>query len=307
MEHLWIWGAVTAAVCQALRYAGLKELNQHLPAFVTSYARIIFALPLLLVHLAVVLWWTNAPLPAMSPRFFVYSALTAAGQFFGTVLLVRLFRLGNFAVGTMIARADAMMTAVIGTLLFSERVTSGGWIAIAVTVAGVMIISAARMPAAAWAAGETSLGGLLFGPATRLGLVIALINGLSFLTLREAILELKSSGGFMVDAAVAGTAMTLISCVLLGVYLMVSDRANLLRLRHHLPVAGFIGFVSGIGTAAWFLATALTNASYVAAVGQVQIVVALAISRYWFRETTRPLELAGIAVILVGVLMFRFL
>ena len=35
---------------------------------------------------------------------------------------------------------------------------------------------------------------------------------------------------------------------------------------------------------------ALTNASYVAAVAQVQIVFVLAISRYWFRETIRPLR-----------------
>ena len=55
----------------------------------------------------------------------------------------------------------------------------------------------------------------------------------------------------------------------------------------------------------WYLASALTNASYVAAVAQVQIVFVLIISRFWFREQIRPLELAGIAVILAGVLLFR--
>ena len=37
----------------------------------------------------------------------------------------------------------------------------------------------------------------------------------------------------------------------------------------------------------------------------VQIVFALLISRYWFRESIRAIELAGIGLSLVGVLMFR--
>ena len=36
-----------------------------------------------------------------------------------------------------------------------------------------------------------------------------------------------------------------------------------------------------------------------------QIVFSLLLSRYWFKETIRPMELVGIATILVGVLMFR--
>ena len=30
MSNLWIWATVAAAFCQALRYAGLKTLNQSL-------------------------------------------------------------------------------------------------------------------------------------------------------------------------------------------------------------------------------------------------------------------------------------
>ncbi|MFM9941436.1 MAG: EamA family transporter [Hyphomicrobiaceae bacterium] len=305
MEQLWIWASVLAALCQALRYASLKELNQHLPAFVTSYARVLFALPILLVHLGLMLWWTGAALPAMNAAFFFYTGLTAAGQFLGTVLMMRLFRLGNFAVGTMLAKADAVMTAVIGTLLFREQISGGGWIAILVTVAGVMLTSAGRMPATAWRAGDITLTSMLFGPATRLGLVIALVNALAFLALREAILALGGKGGVALDAAVAGTVMTLLSCVFLGAYLLATDRPNLMRIGSHVRLCSVVGLASAFGTLLWFLATALANASYVAAVAQVQIVFALALSRYWFLESITRLELVGIAIILAGIMLFR--
>lgn len=307
MDYLWIWVSVAAALFQALRYAALKELNKHLSAFVTGYARVLFALPLLAAHLAGVLWLRDAPFPAMSPRFLLLAGFGSLGQFLGTVLMVRLFQLGNFAVGTMLAKTDAVMTALLGTALFTEIISGAGWLAILVTVAGVMMVSAARfrLMSAGTAGGGGSRGPLLLGPATRLGLLIALVNALSFLVLREAILDLRSGAGPAVDAAVAGTVMTAMSCVLIGAWLLATDRAGLKGIGRHLGICSIAGIASALGTLLWFLATALTNASYVAAVAQVQIAFALALSRFWFKERILPLELAGIATILAGVLLFR--
>ena len=305
MDYLWIIAAVLAALCQALRYGSLKELNKHFPVLLTSYARVVFGLPILLAHAGGMLFANGAPIPPLTVKFWVLTALVASGQFFGTMLMVRLFQIGNFAVGTMLAKADAVMTAIIGTLLFSEVISGGGWIAILVTVAGVMVVSLGRLPTGSLREGNASLAGLVLGPATRIGLLIAVVNAICFLLLREAILTVKSSGGAALDAALAGAAMSLISSVSLGAWLLATDRQGLMRLGRFLPLCCFAGLASGLGTLFWFLGTALTNASYVAAVAQVQIVFAFAISRYWFRETVRPIELAGIAVILAGVLLFR--
>ncbi len=306
MDYLWIWASVAAALFQALRYASLKELNKHLPVMVTGYARVLFALPLLVAYPAIMLWAKDVPLPAMSAKFLLFTALGSLGQFLGTVLMVRLFQLGNFAVGTMLAKTDAVMTALIGTILFTEIITGAGWVAILVTVAGVLTVSAARFNLGTAAASRSaSLGAMLLGPSTRLGLLIALVNAVSFLLLKDAVATLKSPGGPAVDAAVAGAALTLMSCAMIGIWLVITDRDGLMRIGRHLRLCWFAGIASALGTLLWFLATALTNASYVAAVAQVQIVFALAISRLWFKETILPLELAGIAVILGGILLFR--
>ena len=301
MPYLWIWATVLAALFQALRYAALKELNKHLSATVTGYARILYATPLMVVFLVATLWTSGEPMPRIGVWFVALCVLGSIGQFMSTVLMVRLFRIGNFAVGTMLAKTDAVITALIGTLFFTEAISRWGWVAIVVTVTGVTLVSAARTTLRQ---GAASLGELLLVPATQLGLLIALVNALSYLVLREAIRSVSGSGP-EVAAALAGTVMTLSSCAILTGWLLVTDREGMARMRQFPFLCWFAGIASALGTGLWFLAAALTNVAYVAAVAQIQIVFALAISHFWFRETIRPLEIAGIGVILAGVLMFR--
>ncbi|MEL7303725.1 MAG: EamA family transporter, partial [Pseudomonadota bacterium] len=70
-------------------------------------------------------------------------------------------------------------------------------------------------------------------------------------------------------------------------------------------IIGFIGVTSALGSIAWFVAFAIQNASYVRAVGQIEVVFTLLISWLYFREKLTPIELGGIAVTVLGVLMFR--
>ena len=305
MEHLWIIASLAAAFFQALRYAALKELNQHLSALVTTYVRMLFGLPFLLAYMAVLLAWTDTPLPATNLRFWVFCSITAVAQVVMTLMVVRLFRLGNFAVGLMLTRADVILTAIIGSVLFSEVINGWGWVAIGITVAGVLAASAGRMGPAAWAGGDVRMIDVLFGPATQIGMASALCAAVSYLILREAILALDPALGPAVRSAAAGVGMTIVSFSVVGVWLAVTNLEGLLRIRQWPWLCTLAGFASAAGTICWFLAAALTNVSYVAAVTQVQIVFALAFSRYWFKETIRPLELAGIGLILAGVLLFR--
>ena len=305
MEHLWIIASLGAAFFQALRYAALKELNQHLSALVTTYVRMLFGLPFLLAHMAALLAWTGTPVPATNVRFWTFCSITAVAQVVMTLMVVRLFKLGNFAVGLMLTRADVILTAIIGSVLFSETISTWGWVAIALTVGGVLCASAGRMAPSAWASGEVRMIDVLFGPATQIGMASALCAAVSYLILREGILALDPALGPAVRSAAAGVGMTAVSFVLVGVWLAATNLKDLLRIRQWPGLCTLAGFASAAGTICWFLAAALTNVSYVAAVTQLQIGFALLFSRYWFRETIRPLEMAGIGLILAGVLMFR--
>lgn len=305
MEHLWIAESAAAALFQSLRYAILKELNKQLSALVATYVRIIFSFPLQIAYVSLVLMLTGASLPPVNLRFLVCTALTGIGQFLGTAMMIRLFQLGNFAVGTMLTKSDVILTALIGTAFFSEQISTVGWIAILITVLGVLIVSTARMPASAWRQRGVGLLDQMVGKATRLGLAIGLINAVAYLLLKEAMLSLDQATPPVVRAAFSGFGMTLFSVVLLGAWLLCTEREGLARIRHHQRAGWSLGLLSALATIMWYLATISSNASYVAAVAQVQIVFSLLLSRYWFKETIRPMELVGIATILGGVLMFR--
>jgi drug/metabolite transporter (DMT)-like permease len=305
MDYLWILSSIAAAFFQSLRLGALKQLNQTLSIMVTSYVRVLFGLPFLLVYLLSVMLATNQPLPPASTRFLIFSCSAAITQFLGTAVLVRLFQIGNFAVGTMLQKTDVLMTAVIGSLLFSELISAGGWLAILVTAAGVMLISAGRLPGAAGAALQLSIRELVFGRTILVGLLTGLLFALSYLSLREAILTLDPALGPVMRSAFAAVAMTAWSFLILGPWLLLVEREGLKRIRGAPWLCTFLGFTSALGTIFWFIASALANVSYVAAVAQVQTVFTLAISWFYFGERIGRLELAGIAVIVAGLLLFR--
>jgi drug/metabolite transporter (DMT)-like permease len=305
MSNLWIWASVGAAFFQALRYAALKVLNRHLSTGVTTYVRVFFTLPILVAYLLAVLHWTGEPLPAIDRTFLAYSAAAAITQFTGTVLIVRMFQLGNFAIATLIIKADVIMTALIGTAFFSERISSVGWVAILVTIVGVIVTSLGRPPIAADGPGAARAGFLTQAKPTLLGLGAALIYSLSYLFLREAILALDPASGPVVRSALGAVAMTAISVLMVGAFLLATQPRELLRMFQFQGLCWFIGAASAFGSIGWFLASALTNASYVAAVAQVQVGFTLLLSYFYFGERIRRIEIAGIVVIVGGLILFR--
>ena len=62
-----------------------------------------------------------------------------------------------------------------------------------------------------------------------------------------------------------------------------------------------------IGSICWFTAFALQNASYVRAVGQIEVVFTLLVSGLYYRERISASEYAGITLTVLGVLMFRLM
>ena len=289
MDHLWIPITLATALMQALRFAVLKVMNWRLTTSASSYARAVFGLPWLVAYLLLALHVTQDPIPEFAPAFWAYSIAAGLAQFTGTALIVYLFQTRNFAVGTMLFKTDVILTALIGSYLFSEVVTAKGWLAICVTVVGVMLASAGKFSAKDFRSGDVGMLAALFGRTTQLGLFIGLIFALSYLFLREAIISIDSGGPFT-RAAWGAVAMSGTQLVIVGVWLAATEPRSLLEILR-MPAAGMLlGIVSGLGTIGWFVASALQNASYVAAVAQSQVIFTLGISWFYFRERVTALD-----------------
>lgn len=303
-QHIWIPIAITSALCQTIRTAAMKVLNRDLSLMVSTYVRFLFGLPILAGYALLVLAWGGEGLPRITVPFVLWTAASSLMQSAGTALLLHLLTLRNFAVGGIFMKADLIFTALLGTALFSEAIMPTGWLAITLAFFGVVLISLARATLPGGGP-RVSLASFLAERSTLIGLGVALTFAISYLTLREATLALAPAS-VIHRGAWAGIMQALLQVVFLGGWLLWREPRGLLRMRHHLGLATFVGTISGIGTITWFTASAMQNSSYVAAVGQVQVVFTLLISWLYFRERILPLELAGIGVIVAGVLLFRF-
>jgi drug/metabolite transporter (DMT)-like permease len=306
MEHVWIALAVMAALMQAVRTAAQKTLNQRMSTLGTTYVRSIFGLPVMLAHLALVTAWFGGGLPPLNGRFLIDTFLGAATQVLATMLLIRMMRLRDFAVGTMLTKVDIVMTALIGMLFFSESVSPIGFMALLIVLCGVILMSLGKTGlAGVKAAGGGGILAALTSEATRVALACAFLFTLSYLFLREATLAIAAGGGVAWRGAWTVVIATAMQVVFVGIWLALREPATFTQIRPNWKLSTFIGITSAIGSIGWFTAFSMQNASYVRAVGQVEVVFTLLISWAYFRERIRPLEYAGIAATVAGVLMFR--
>lgn len=302
MELIWIPISIVGALMQAVRTAAQKSLNQRLSIMTTTYVRSIFGMPFLLAYLWVVKAGTGEALPALNTAFVLHSIGASISQVAATVFLIQLFTLRNFVVGTTLTKTDVMMTALIGIPLFSEVITGSGWIAIALSVTGVIMISIARAGGKNFFVASED-GGVPGLKSTLVGLASGFGFCLSYLFLREASLSLES-GGFLMRAACTVVAVTGLQVVALGIWLAAREPSGLVAMFPNWRLCSFIGFTSALGSICWFTAMTIENASYVKAVGQVETIFTLLISYLYFREKLNPAEFIGIAVIVAGVLIF---
>jgi len=305
MEHLWIALTVMGALLQAVRTAAQKTLNQRMSTLGTTYVRSFFGLPIMIAYLALLLGLHGGGAPPLKFSFFAYMVAGALVQVLATMLLIRMFRLRDFAVGTMLTKVDIVMTALVGMMFFSERLTVAGFSALLVVLAGVLLLSIGKTGLKPLTVGSGGIGPALRSESTRVALTCAFLFTLSYLFMREATLAIYDDGTAAWRGAWTVTIVTAMQVVFVGVWLLVREPQTFAQIRPNLGISSFIGLTSAVGSIGWFTAFALQNASYVRAVGQIEVVFTLLISSLYFRERILPLEAAGIAVTIVGVLMFR--
>ncbi len=287
----WVFWTLIAATMQAVRTAGQKQLSLSVSPLGTTMVRYLFGLPFAVVYL-IVLLADRVGLPPVNATFLIAGFLAAILQIVATVLLIRLFALRNFAVGSTYIRTEVLLTALIGFSVFGEEIVLMGWAAILIAVAGLVMINVART------------GGLngLWDRSALYGLGAGLSFALTSLLIRRASLS------FGIDDSMLTAAMTLVYMVLLQTAMTVlvisaTAREQFGRVLNAWRPCLFIGVTSVAGSIGWFTAMTLELASYVKTLGQIEFLLTFAIGWYYFRERPLPLETIGMVLIVVGVIV----
>jgi drug/metabolite transporter (DMT)-like permease len=295
----WLWIPITlfAVVMQTVRTAGQKHLTVHLDPIAVTLVRFLFGLPFAAIYLACVATWSETPFPPLNPIFIGFTLLGGVAQIVATVLLIHLFSLRNFAVGTTYARTEAFLTAFVGALFFGEWISVQGWVAIVLSVAGVVVLTVARSHL-----NSTSILGRLWNRAAAMGLGSGLCFALASLSIRKASLSFGVDD-FLLSAGITLVIMVILQTLIMVVYVAMKSPAQFAIIARQWRVSLFVGVTSALGSIGWFTAMTVERAAYVKSLGQVEFLFALVVSTLFFRERTTALELLGMVLIAVGVVV----
>jgi drug/metabolite transporter (DMT)-like permease len=235
-------------------------------------------------------------LPAVNGEFLIYCFLGGLSQILFTFVLIYLFSLRNFAVGTTFSKTEILQIALLGLILLGDEVSMAGTAAIMLGLVGVVILSMAQS-ALTWSNLATSL----FEKSTLVGLICGAFLGASVVFFRGATLALGDLD-VMIRAAFALAVALSMQTVMLGGYLLWREPGQMTAVIRHWKPASMVGLVGFLGSVGWFTAFTLQNAAYVRAVGQIELIFTFAASIFFFKEKTSPMELAGIALIMVAII-----
>ena len=299
--ELWVPITLAAAFMQNLRSALQKHLKGTLSTSGATYCRFVYAAPLALVYVAALGEGFGFPWPEPNPRFAFFAVLGGITQITATALLVYLFSLRNFAVGTTYSKTETVQTAIFGLVILGEPVSSMAAFAIVISLVGVMSISVAKSRLTVrnlflgWTGGWT-------GRAAFVGILSGTFFGLSAVSYRAAALSLGGEG-FLMQAAFTLACVVVFQTAVMTVWIRVREPGELTRVVRGWRVASLVGVAGMLGSVGWFTAMTLENAAYVRAVGQVELVFTFIASYFFFRERSTPLEIAGILLIVAGIVI----
>jgi drug/metabolite transporter (DMT)-like permease len=295
--ELWIPITITAAFLQNLRSAVQKHLKSVMGTTGATFVRFGFGFPFALLFVAVLHFGFGTQLPALNATFFAWAIVGGVFQILATFLLVYLFSFRNFAVGTAYSRTEPAQAALFGLMFLGERASFGAVIAIAISVFGVMLISVAHT-----AFGLRSLVTSVFSRNALIGLASGTAFGVSAVAYRAASLAL---GGptFMMQAAVTLAFVIVFQTIVMLVWMLWKDRAEIGRVARAWKPALFTGLVGSSASFGWFMAMTLQQAAVVKSLAQVEMLFTFAASVFVFKETINRLEIAGCLLIVFGILM----
>ena len=295
--ELWIPLTIGAAFFQNIRSALQKHLNSDLSTLGAAYVRFIYAVPVALVYFIGLTVYTGHPFPEFGSSFLIYALLGGLCQILFTVFLLWLFSFHNFAVGTSFSKLETVIVALFGLLLLGDKLTGIVVFAIAISATGLVILSVGQSKLNI----RSMLSGLWRLP-TVIGLACATWLGLSVVFFRAASLSLHLDQ-YLIAASFTLLLVLIMQSLVMGVGMALRDLNSLKLVFVHWRSASLVGISGAIASIGWFSAFTLQNATYVRALGQVELLFTFVATVFWFRESITRVELLGIGLVSGSIIL----
>lgn len=289
---MWIPVTLAAATFQILRTSRQHQLRGVLTVNGAGFVRYAYGFPLALLAALITFVVVGEELPSIPWRFWPIVAGAGTAQIAGTLALLRSFDLRGFAIGTVYSKSEVILVAVISAVLLGESLRPLGWIAVVICLVGVV-----------WLAAPSDVRSVMSSatdPAALYGVLAAGGFALAAVGIRGASTTLDD-GSTWNRALLTLTVMLGLQSVLNGSQLATTDRKELAAVVREWRAAFPVGVLSLAGSTGWAVAVTLTSAAKVRTLGQVELLMAFAISSWWLHERHRRSEYLASALVLIGV------
>jgi drug/metabolite transporter (DMT)-like permease len=285
---LWIPATIAASLLQTARNLTQRSLTDIIGVVGATQVRFLFGLPFALLFLLMVCLVTAVCRPRSAAACSPTRSGGALTQIAATALMLAAMR-RSFAVTTAYTKTEPVQVAIFGALLLGDPLGWGKFAAIVVATIGVIVVS--------WKPGEklTAAG---MRPAV-LGIGAGAFFALSAIGFRGAIQALPE-GGFFIRATTI-LALGLRCRPPPDAYMLVADRPALIMSLRNWRRSLSAGFLGAAASQCWFIGFSLTSAANVRTLALIEVPLAQIASRRIFSEGTSRRELAGMALIVIGV------
>ena len=289
---VWAIFAVLAAFFQNLRTSLQKKLNKNLSIVASTYVRFAFALPFALI--VFIFNFGNFDIISTvlnQSNFFYYTFLGSVIQITFTITLLYLFRFSNFVVGTSLSKTEVIQIAIFEYIILKDKLNLFGVLGIIIATIGVIMISIKDL---------RLFFKNFFSKVTLIGLGAGLLLGLSVVYFRAAALSLENFSSNFDKAFMTVFFALIIQTAVITIYLVIFERSEFkkfLENKFEIFLAGLSGFLA---TLSWFFAFTLIQASFVRALGQIEIFFSYVSSKYLFKEKITFIEILGVLTFIAG-------
>jgi drug/metabolite transporter (DMT)-like permease len=294
---VWIPITLSAALFQCWRTAMQQKLRHLLSVNGAGYVRYLYGAPTALVLFVVALIVTGLPIPTPNLTFLVHCAAGGLLQILATNLLILSFGYRNFAVGTAYSKTETAQSAILALIVLHEVLRPLAWIGICIGLAGVMTLSLAGRGLR-----PAQLARATVQPAALAGLGAGLLFAFTTVFIKLANQAL-SGPSLLVRALLVLVVTNTLQIVMQGSFLAWREPHELRKAFATWRSSAWVGTLSAMGSACWFTAFALAPIGLVRSVGQVEIVFTLLFSRFYLRESLKIGDVAGLVLVVAGVLL----
>ena len=113
--------------------------------------------------------------------------------------------------------------------------------------------------------------------------------------------------GFLIRAAYTLACVTVFQTLVMALFMRAREPGQVTAVLRSWRVAAWAGVTGMVASAGWFTAMTIQNAAYVRALGQIELVFTFAASILFFHERPNATEVAGIVLVIAGILVLVLL